>query len=53
MSIVRRYIPHFSTIAAPLSDVTKTQELDLIVRTPDCQQAFDTLKQALSSQSIL
>ena len=49
----RRYIPHFSTITAPLSDLTRTQESDLIVWTPDCQQAFDTLRQALSSQSIL
>ena len=49
----RRYIPNFSTISAPLSDLTKNNHPDIIEWTNDCQKAFDTLKRLLTSQPTL
>ena len=49
----RRFIPNFSTISAPLSDLTKNNHPDIIEWTNDCQKAFDTLKRLLTSQPTL
>ena len=48
-----RYIPWFSCIAAPLSDLTRIQGPDTREWTPECQQAFESLKQGISSQPTL
>ena len=48
-----QYIPRFSCIAAPLSDLTRIQGPDIIEWTPECQQAFKSLKQSISSQPTL
>ena len=49
----RRYIPNFSTISVPLSDLTKNNHPDIIEWTNDCQKVFDTLKRLLTSQPTL
>ena len=50
-SFYRRFIANFSSICAPLYDLTKTN-VDF-VWTETCQKAFDTLKEALSSAPIV
>ena len=49
----RRYIPWFSCIAASLSDLSRIQGPDIIEWTPECQQAFESLKQGIASQPTL
>ena len=49
----RQYIPNFSAIASPLSDLTKKGEANKVKWTESQQYAFDTLKQLLSSRPIL
>jgi RNA:NAD 2'-phosphotransferase (TPT1/KptA family) len=47
----RRYVPHFSVVAAPLFQLLKA---DVKYNwTPECQQAFETLKQALLKDIML
>lgn len=47
----RRFIPNFSKIAHPLNQLTRKNSVFLW--TPECQEAFDTLKKALGKQPIL
>ena len=47
VSYCRRYIPNFSAISSPLSDLTKNRWPDIIEWTDACQKAFTTLKQLL------
>ncbi|XP_061180784.1 uncharacterized protein LOC133189428 [Saccostrea echinata] len=49
----RKFIPNFSAIAAPLSDLTKKGQPNKVVWTDNQQRAFDTLKQMLCSEPIL
>ena len=49
----RRFLPNFSTIAAPLSDLTKNIAPNRVEWTDKCERAFQTLKQALAAQPIL
>ena len=51
----REYIPHFSAIAMPLTDLTKKGVPNVIVSrwSGDCQQAYDRLKAELSSTQVL
>ena len=49
----RRYNPQFSSLAAPLSDLTKAQEPDTIQWTDQCQQSFENLKQVLATPPTL
>jgi len=51
----REYIPHFSAIALPLTDLTKKAVPNVIVSrwSGDCQQAYDRLKAKLSSAQVL
>ena len=54
VSYYRRYIPNFSAISSPLSDLTKNRcRPDIIEWTDACQKAFTTLKQLLTSHPIL
>ena len=51
----REYIPHFSAIAMPLTDLTK-KGVPNVITSPwsgDCQQAYDRLKSELSSTQVL
>lgn len=49
----RHFIPHFSGIAAPLSDLTKKIETDPVHWTPQCDTAFEKLKQLLCTKPVL
>jgi len=47
----REYIPHFSAIAMPLTNLTKKGVRNVITSrwSEDCQQAYDRMKAKLSS----
>lgn len=49
----RKFIPNFSAIAIPLSDLTKKGQPNRVVWTESQQKAFDTLKNMLSSRPKL
>jgi hypothetical protein len=50
-SFYRRHIPHFAEIALPLDQLTHKRSQ--FRWTPECQTAFDKLKSAIASSSIL
>ena len=47
----RRFIYRYSKLAAPLTNLTKKNVL--FKQTPECQKAFDTLKSAFTSETVL
>ena len=49
----RRHIPDFSTTASPLTDLTKKSAPNKVVWTDQCEIAFQRLKKALTTDSIL
>ncbi|XP_078239148.1 uncharacterized protein LOC144585818 [Pogona vitticeps] len=49
----RKFIPRFSEIAAPLTDLTRKKADDRIPWTSDCEEAFQRLKQALINYPVL
>lgn len=49
----RQYLPSYATIAFPLTEKTKKQEPDRIHWTPECQTAFQTLKQKLAEKPVI
>ena len=49
----RRMIPNYSTIAAPLTDLTTKLAPTYVVWTSKCNEAFQKLKQALCSEPVL
>jgi transposase InsO family protein len=49
----RKFVPNFSTIALPLSNLTKKFKPNTVVWTPDCERAFQTLKSRLVSRPVL
>lgn len=49
----RQFIPKFSCIAAPLSDLTKAALPDKIQWTDECQTTFDQLRNSLCNDPIL
>jgi len=51
----REYIPNFSAIATPLTDLTTKSVPNVITSrwSGDCQQAYDRLKSKLSSTQVL
>lgn len=52
-SYYRRFVPGFSTIAAPLSDLTKNNEPEKVKWTETTEIAFTTLKSWLVSDAVL
>ena len=50
-SYYRKYIPHFADIASPLTDLTRKGRK--FIWGKDCQNAFEKLKQTLTSAPIL
>ena len=50
-SYYRRFIPNFSQIAKPLTELTKKNRN--FVWTSDCQKAFDTLRKSLTEAPVL
>ncbi|XP_078241817.1 uncharacterized protein LOC144586814 [Pogona vitticeps] len=49
----RKFIPRFSEIAAPLTDLTRKKADDRIPWTSDCEAAFRRLKEALINYPVL
>ncbi|KAF4091096.1 hypothetical protein AMELA_G00033140 [Ameiurus melas] len=49
----RRFVPNFSAIASPLSDLTKKGQPDRVRWSADAERAFRTLKEALTSEPML
>ncbi|XP_078243510.1 uncharacterized protein LOC144587340 [Pogona vitticeps] len=49
----RKFIPRFSEIAAPLTDLTRKKADDCIPWTSDCEAAFQRLKEALINYPVL
>ena len=49
----RRFVPHYSQIAAPLTDLTKKSQPTTVKWTPECQEAFTQLKATLMSDPVL
>ena len=49
----RKFIPAFSSTAAPLTDLTKKSYPDIVNWTPECEQSFTKLKQLLCNQPVL
>lgn len=52
-SYYRRFVPQFSTIATPLSDLTKNDQPDRVKWTPTTNKAFETLKASLTKEPVL
>lgn len=46
-------IPNFSSIASPLTDLTKKGQPEKLIWTPEAEIAFESLKRALTSSPIL
>ncbi|XP_050806680.1 uncharacterized protein LOC127049621 [Gopherus flavomarginatus] len=49
----RRFVPHYSQIAAPLTDLTKKTQPNAVKWTDECQKAFTQLKATLMSDPVL
>ncbi|XP_078250152.1 uncharacterized protein LOC144589428 [Pogona vitticeps] len=49
----RKFIPRFSEIATPLTDLTRKKTDDCIPWTSDCEEAFWRLKEALINYPVL
>ena len=49
----RRFVPDFSTIAAPLTELTTKRVTDKVVWTNECEFAFHRLKEALTTGTVL
>ena len=49
----RKFIPSYSTIAAPLTDLTKKKAPNSVIWTEECESAFMKLKQLLCSEPVL
>ncbi|XP_076448667.1 uncharacterized protein LOC143285290 [Babylonia areolata] len=49
----RRFMPNFSTLAAPLSDLTKKGKPNQVQWTESCEKAFRTLKERLCCEPVV
>ena len=49
----RKFIPDFSVIAAPISDLTKKSAPSRVIWTAECDSAFGRLKELLCSSPVL
>ena len=49
----RRFVPHFATIAEPLTELTKAKNPDKVKWTDRCERAFCKLKELLLTPPIL
>ena len=49
----RKFVPDYSTIAKPLTDLTKKNLPRVVLWSPACETAFQTLKQALINAPVL
>ncbi|CAM5097708.1 unnamed protein product [Natator depressus] len=49
----RRFVPHYSQIAVPLTNPTKKKQPNAVQWTEECQKAFNQLKATLVSDPVL
>ena len=49
----QKFIPHFNTVAAPLSDLTKAKAPEKVEWNAACEKAFQELKEKLTSRPVL
>ncbi|CAM4590384.1 unnamed protein product [Lepidochelys olivacea] len=49
----QRFMPHFSSIAAPITELCKKGKPDKVVWTEQCQRALCPLKEALNKGPVL
>ncbi|CAM5117876.1 unnamed protein product [Eretmochelys imbricata] len=49
----KRFVPQYSQIAAPLTDLTKKKQPNAVQWTEECQKAFNQLKVTLMSDPVL
>nr|KAI8738399.1 hypothetical protein BgiMline_025302 [Biomphalaria glabrata] len=49
----QKFIPHYNSVAAPLSDLTKKSQPDKVIWSRECEDAFQTLKRCLTSSPVL
>ncbi|CAM4507914.1 unnamed protein product [Lepidochelys olivacea] len=49
----RQFVPQYSQIAAPLTDLTKNKQPNAVQWTEECQKAFNQLKVTLVSDPVL
>ena len=49
----RRFIPDYSTIAAPLTDLTQKRKPSIVTWSPECEDAFNRLKKILCSVPVM
>ncbi|CAM5177784.1 unnamed protein product [Eretmochelys imbricata] len=49
----RRFVPHISAIATPITELCKKEKPDKVVWTEQCQRALFALKEALVSGPVL
>ena len=49
----RKFIPHYATVAALLTDLTRRNSPTRVVWTAECQIAFDSLKESLCNSPVL
>ncbi|CAM4560220.1 unnamed protein product [Lepidochelys kempii] len=49
----RQFVPQYSQIAAPLTDLTKKEQPNSVQWTKECQKAFNQLKATLMSDPVL
>ncbi|CAM5087175.1 unnamed protein product [Natator depressus] len=49
----RRFVPQYSQIATPLTDLTKKKQPNAVQWTEECQKAFNQLKATLMSDPLL
>jgi hypothetical protein len=53
LSYYRRYVPHFATITAPLTDLTKGNVQKKVIWSDDCQRCLDNVQAALNKFPVL
>ena len=49
----RKFIPQYATVAAPLSDLTRKTQPEVVKWSSECEAAFRSLKQSLCSPPVL
>ncbi|XP_040203506.1 uncharacterized protein LOC120935519 [Rana temporaria] len=49
----RKFVGNYSSLAKPLTDLTKKKLPKVVSWTPECEQAFQALKEALASAPVL
>ena len=49
----QKFIPNYASVAKPLTDLTRKLLPDQVNWTPDCQKAYEHLKQALTTSPVV